>query len=149
MADFSFLNQYAVSGDSRARLTLFGITLANGLSPTLIGRPCGQTNKGYFNALMRSSAKRSLTSGSRQSPAAMAEHRKVDRKFYPEFVITGWEDVVDAKSKEVPFSVDDCKGFIGHLPDHVFDEVRAFFLDMNNFVEDAVSVEEAVEKGNS
>lgn len=148
MPDFSNLNQFAVTELSTARVTLFGITLGNGISPTLIGKPCGQINKAYFNALMRTSAKRALQATSRQNLAAAEEHRRVDRTLYPKFVITSWEDVVDANGEAVMFTEENCIEFIRHLPNHVFDEVRAFFLDMNNFTAEAVSVEEAIEKGN-
>lgn len=149
MVDFSNLNKYDVTNEHVARLTLYSITLANGVSPTLIGRPCGQVNKAYFNALMRSSAKRALQSASRQNLAATEAHRRVDRVLYPRHVLTGWEDMVDANGDLVSFSEENCTDFIRHLPDHIFDEVRAFFLDLGNFTEEAVSVEEAIEKGNS
>ena len=148
MVDFSNLNQYQVTNDKVARITLYNITFSNGKSPVLIGQPCGQINKPYFNALMRTSAKRAIQSSGRQSAAAMAEHRSVDRDLYSKFVITGWEDIIDAQGQEVPFTVENCADFLKSIPSHIFDEIRAFFLDMNNFIEDAVSDEEALEKGN-
>lgn len=149
MVDFSNLSKYEVTNEHVARLTLYSITLPNGVSPTLIGRPCGQINKAYFNALMRSSAKRALQPVSRQNLAATEEHRKVDRVLYAKFVITGWEDVVDASMDSVPFTEENCTDFLRSLPAHIFDEIRAFFLDLGNFTEEAVSIEEAIEKGNS
>lgn len=148
MTDFSFLDSMAVTNERTSELTLHSITLPNGKSPTLIGRHGGQTNKPYFNALLKGGAKkvRAVNAG-KVNIGMIEENRNEDRGLYPQHVITGWKDVCDARAEDVSFSKDACTDFLKHLPDHIFDEVRNYFGNPDNFMGEIPSEEEARVQG--
>ena len=145
MADFSHLSNLEVKSESTAELTLHWILLPNGKSPVLIGRHAGTSNKPYVNALL----KKGIRKGKKVKLTfeTMNENRTADRALYPKFVITGWRDVTDSKMKDVKFTEDECASFLEQLPDHIFDEVRGFFADVDNFA-DVLDMEDIAATGN-
>lgn len=145
MADFSHLNNLEVKSESTAELTLHWIILPDGKSPVLIGRHAGTSNKPYVNALLKTGIKKAKKA--KLSLETMNENRAADRALYPKHVITGWRDVTDSKMNQVKFSVEECASFFEQLPDHVFDEVRGFFADVDNFA-DILDMEDIAATGN-
>lgn len=133
MADFSHLSALEVARDKTARLTLHQITV-NGVSPTLILRPAAEVNKPYYNALLKR-AGRTIRSGV-ISVGVIEENREEDRELFPEYVMTGWDNMVDGETgKDVKFSRDEAVDFLKALPDWLFDEVRNFASNTANYAD--------------
>jgi len=149
MTDFGFVADMKVTNDAVREYTMYGITLPNGESPTLIGRHGGETNKPYFNELLKTAAdKAKMIQAGKVNTGMLAENREQDRALYPQFVLTGWKDVCDAEGEIVAFTKQGCVDFLGALPDHVFDDVRNFFGNPANFM-GTVSADDAVAQGKS
>ena len=85
--------------------------------------------------LKRNSANARKIAVGGMTPEMIEENRSEDRTLYPEHVIVGWEDVVNAQGEEVKFSKDAAKSFVAALPDWLFDNVRMFAGQPANFVE--------------
>jgi len=111
--------------------------------PVLVLAPATESNRGYFNALLRKSRKnmRVVQSG-KVSASVIKQNRDEDRILYADHIITGWKKMLDSNGKEIPFTKEDCKEFIEEIPDWLFDEIRAFASNVQNFIEDAIDVEE-------
>jgi hypothetical protein len=73
----------------------------------------------------------------------LAEHREHDKELYPANVIVGWTGVLDSGNKEVKFSTKEATELLEQLPDYLFDEMRGFANDPENFV----AVIDSEEKG--
>lgn len=102
-------------------------------------------NKGYMNGLLRLTGQ---TKGQRRKKIkvdadSLKEMQKIDRELYPEHVIVGWSGVLDSKKKEVTFSASEVAQLLEQLPDYMFDEIRAFANDPENFVVGIDSEEKA------
>lgn len=69
----------------------------------------------------------------RLTAESIAKDRQQDRDAFPGRVVVGWEGVIDDTGKPVPFTTEDCREFLNALPDDVFDRLRAFVQDANNF----------------
>jgi len=142
MTDFSHLKNLDVK-DKTARYTIHQIAG----TPVLIIKPATEANKPYFNAVLKKSRRnvRALKAGA-INQVMIAENREQDRDLFPKFVVTGWEDLSDAKGKPVEFNRENCEAFLRALPDWIFDEVRDFAGNSVNFTEDMPDVE--VKSGN-
>lgn len=155
MADFGFVRQQAVSDGATARFTLYGIQMPTGDNPVLVGRYAGEANRPYYNALLKRQAKRvqatqAALRANAVTPEMIALNRDDDRELFPRFVLTGWENVCDAKGKPVAFSEENARDFLEALPNEDFDEVRGFFSNRSQFRQaDAITAEEAVAEGNA
>lgn len=135
MANFSHLKTLEITPETTGRFTIHKITV-NGKTPTLIGKPAGQSNKSYFNALLKAGTKNAQALRAGKITSAMIdENRDKDRELYPQHVITGWEDMLDGDGTELTFNKKDCAAFFQHLPDEVFQQVRDFYDNSDNFVE--------------
>ncbi|MBL4904277.1 MAG: hypothetical protein JKY62_16765 [Desulfocapsa sp.] len=135
MTDFSHLGKLQVTSSSTAEYEIIEIEVGD-VSPTLILTVTGESNKGYFNALLRATGQ---GNGQRRgklkvNTKAMEEMRGWDRDLFPDHVIVGWKNMTDANGKDVKFSVAACKDFIAALPNWIFDGVRAYASDPENFV---------------
>lgn len=145
MADFTNLKSLEVHAEKRVDYTLFQIAG----EPVLELAPATEANKPYHNALLRRSRRnqRRIQAGAIDA-ALMAENREDDRSLYAEFIIKGWRRMLDAQGKPVPFTLENVKDFLNALPNWLFDEVRLFASNSQNFVpEVSINVEEAA--GNS
>lgn len=136
MANFSALKSLDVTSGKTVEFKLHQITV-NGKSPTLFLASASETNKPYFNALLRRVGKtsRALKSSS-VNTGVIKELREEDRALYPEFVIKGWSDLYDMETGEpVPFSKVEATNLIAAIPDWLFDDIRNFAGDLSNFTE--------------
>ena len=131
MNQFSHLKKLDVDVKTTAEMTLHAVDGA----PVLILAPALESNKGYFNASLKSSRKhlRSVRNGN-MTAALVEDTRDEDRRLYPIYVIKGWRNVQDMNRKDVPFSPEACAGFLDALPNWLFDEVREFAGMPANFV---------------
>jgi hypothetical protein len=111
--------------------------------PVLIVKPATQSNKPYFNAILRKSKSKvgSIQSGN-LNINMLDENRSEDKKLFPKHVITGWKNVTDSSGKAVLYTFENCNDFVNALPEWIFDKVRNFAATSENFVEEAINVEE-------
>ncbi len=131
MADFSFLQQYDVGADARAEYTCYQITGLDGGPIVLEVAPAGEPNKPYFTALTRYAMKNQRRM--RGNPNIIDDTRKLDRELYPQFVVKGWRNVPDTAGNEVPFSAKRAAEFLALLPAQIFDDLREFCADLDNY----------------
>ena len=123
MAQFGHLKSLAVNGDDTARYTFYEIEG----SPALLVSPATSVNKPFFNAVLRKSkeAARKLRGRKGQIPT--------DAQLFVEFIVRGWEDVIDADGEAVEFDAEAGYDFLMAIPSDMFDDLRAFCLDISNF----------------
>lgn len=106
-----------------------------GAEARLLLAPAGESNQGYFNALLKLTGKRVRQLASRQvSVGDLKKNRDEDRKLFPRHVLVGWEKVETAEDRHrpaeekeyVPFSAEHAAELCAALPDHLFDRIRNF-----------------------
>ena len=127
MNDFSHLDKLNVSKETTATYILYQISG----EPELTVSTSTQANKPYFNAVLRRSGSKA---GKRHKPN-IEQARAEDRDLFPRYVIKGWKGIKDAKGKAVKFSESNCSDFVAALPDWIFDEIRVFCGNVQNFVD--------------
>jgi hypothetical protein len=105
-------------------------------------------NEKYWNAILRrnSASVRRLRSG-RLNAAVLDSTRDHDRELFAKLIVKGWENVEDDQGNPVPFSQEDCLGFLQALPNWIFDDLRNFASDAQNFLEDG-GADEVATSGN-
>lgn len=133
--NFGHLESMNIDARKAVEFTFFNIEGG----PTLFVRPTSQANKAYLNAVLRT-GRRTLRRmrGNKLSVEVLDENRDQDRKLFPKYVITGWKDetVQDSEGNPVPFSKENCELFLRALPNDIFDELRTFCGEPDNFRED-------------
>lgn len=128
--------------------TIFAISFPNPeggeVSPTLQVLSSTDRNEGYLNDLLKSRSVQARakvrTPNSKMLKAARAE----DVRLFAKHVIKGWSNMYDDSAVVVPFSVTECESFLTQLVDsapEIFDELRAFCGDIDNFRESAIDQE--------
>lgn len=134
--DFSHLSKLEVK-DRTAKYPIYQIEG----EPVLIMRPANESNKPYFNSVLRKSRRniRSLQVGA-INQKMIDENREQDRILFPKHVIVGWENMPDSKGENVPFSSENCEAFLRALPNWIFDEIRNFASTSANFFGDPIQV---------
>lgn len=135
--NFSQLDKYAITDENTAEFDLDMIDLGGKETPTIIMRPATEANKAYAKAQLRLSNARVRGVRIRRDVTLkqLEDSRADDRKLFPLHVIVGWRDILDASGKNVPFSQKACEDFLTALPYWVFDEIRSFALQSDNFVD--------------
>lgn len=132
--DFSHLSDLKVQPSKQVE---FAFERIEG-EPTLVVRSSSESNKPYLNALLKS-GRRTLRKmrGGKMSAEVLASNRDQDRELFPKYVIVDWKaaTVRNAAGKPVPFSPEACTAFLQALPNDLFDELRAFCGDVDNFRE--------------
>ena len=131
MGKFKHLKNYEVK-DKTAE---FPLTQIAG-SIVLIMKPATEANKPYFNDKLRNSRRtaRQVRTGALDN-SSLSRDRNKDRDLFPKHVIVGWKNVVDFEGKKVEFNETNCKDFIDSLPDWIFDEIRIFAMDPQEFID--------------
>jgi hypothetical protein len=141
MTDFSYLNKLNVN---ESNVVDYPIVEIEG-SPILKLKPANEGNRGYMNALLRSTGQ---SRGARKTKLKvdskmMDELRETDRALYAEHILSGWSGILDSKGKEVSFSKEDAVSFLKALPNWIFDSIRTFCTDPENFLATIDSAEKA------
>lgn len=145
MSTFTHLKKLDVTAGRTARMTLFGLED----EPVLILAPATESNKPYFNGLLKRSRNNVSRLQAQQFTAELTKaNRDDDRRLYAEFVVKGWERVRDDQHQLVDFTLENVQAFLEALPDYIFDDVRVFATAPRNFIDDLVSNPEEV-AGNS
>lgn len=135
MADFSHFQKLEVSPDDTSTYK-FSDIVVNGVSPVVIVAPATEANKPYYNALLKSQAKRVRQLSRGKVDADMvAENRQEDRRLFPAHVVKGFVDgtVIDSDGKAVKFNRDVAADFVDALPDDIFDAFRNWCATTDNF----------------
>jgi len=141
---FDNLKRLSINSEMTAELTLYRVEG----EPVLILAPANEVNKPYFNELLRMSRKgRTRSAASLVNAAVIKENRDNDRELYPRFVIRGWRRVRGSDGKEVEATPENVRAFCDQLPDWLFDEVRTFAMEIENFIPSETTPEEV--SGNS
>ena len=121
-------------------------------APWLKVHPGGELNKPYYQEMVEKStqgrkARRQLLQGKVDSKA-LERNRNIDRKLYPRYIAAGewggWLD--DETGAEVPYSVAAVTELFEQLPSYLFDGLRAYCNEPENFLEDEMPDEEDVEE---
>ena len=132
MRKFAHLKKLEVAGKT-AWLTLDDLEG----SPQICLRFAGQSNHGYYNALLKRSGGRSrkLLQG-KMDVQMLEDNQEDDRELFPMHVITGWKGIEDEKGKAVPFSRAAAAELCDALPGWVFDKIRNFATTPEQFLEE-------------
>lgn len=109
--------------------------------PCLYLKPAGETNQDYFKAMI-SRIKKAPARLNQVTSGRVKEDRNEDREMFAKYVVKDWSNIRDADQKLVPFNQANCLEFLNALPDHLFDDLRNFAKNLDNFV----GVPEATEK---
>lgn len=146
-ADFSHLRKLSVD---KAKTIEYEIVELEG-NPVLYGVFAGETNRGYYNELIKRSTRNARRFRAKKlSTKELKQHRDEDRELFPVHVLTGWSGVTDARGQPVEFSQSNCESFLDALPDWIFDDVRGFFSNPQSFVDEEMIEDDDVEElGNS
>lgn len=129
MADFSYLNKLEVD---KSTVALYEIDQLEG-SPSLVVSPATQANKPYFNALLKRMPKKQRKK--RLTAQDMENTRDDDRELYAKHIINDWDGIKNSEGALVVFNAENAAGFLMALPDWLFDDIRAFCSDPENFVD--------------
>lgn len=125
MADFSQLKVERVEVQKFTFWNIVG-------EPVLHVKHAGESNKDYFNEQLRH-AEHLQKRRAKLNVEIVKDNRNRDRDLYPQYVVVGWEKVLDKDGNEVPFNAPDCKNFLKALPDEEFDNLRDFCREPYNF----------------
>ena len=148
MVDFSNFGSLKIDGRT-AKYEL--VEMQETPIPWLIVRPIGADNKPYLNALLREfggNQRQMQRVAGTLNAENIARNREINRRLFPEFVVTDWGGVKDKHGAEVPFSVEACRDLFAQLPGYMIDGVRAFCDDPSNFVAGGLSVDVEEVAGN-
>ena len=147
MSQFEHLSALAPKG--QAEFVMYQIAG----EPSIMVEQAGESNRGYYTALIRRNARNARKISAGKIDAAMlAQSRDEDRELYSRHVIKSWEGILDKDGAEVDFSPENCYDFLKALPNWLFDELRVFAGEPANFIEDedpAPLPEEVAELGES
>ena len=113
------------------------IVYEDGTTPTLQVMPANDSNKPYMSALLRNNAQ--VRRVPKVTLKTLARNRNDDIELYAKYIIKGWENVRDENDEQVKFSIDECVEFLEAIVKDntwIFDDIRMFCSDMNNFIED-------------
>lgn len=136
MINFSHLSKLKVSADKTVDYDLYQLEG----EPVLQLLPATEANKPYFNALLRASRKNVRAVQSKKVNVHTIENnRNEDRQLYGKFIVKGWKGIVDSKGKEVEFSEENVLGFLAALPNEIFDDMRTFASETDNFIESGIA----------
>tara|TARA_R110002153_G_scaffold54447_5_gene151678 strand:- start:2348 stop:2821 length:474 start_codon:yes stop_codon:yes gene_type:complete len=119
--------------------------------PSLICKPATNINKAFLNAVMASSKQASRIAKAKRkikgkqdetiTQAAIDKARTDDIELFVDYVVVGWEDVVNQVGDPVDFSPENCRDFLQAIPPEMFTELRLFCLDIRNFRPEAVEMD--------
>lgn len=131
MANFEHLKELAVEPESTAFFLFHRIL---GL-PRLEVRPAHRINRLFLNEMVRGSkeAVRRISATEAPTQEELDEVRAGDADIFARCIVVGWENVVDSEDNEVEFSEDHCREFLMAIPLDMFDDLRIFCMNIENF----------------
>lgn len=139
MTNFDHLKQLDIQPDKTAEYTF---NMIKG-QPTLIVKPATESNRPFFNAMLKKSRKQSKTSlAGAVNDVVVKQNRNEDRQLYSQYIVVGWSNVQDSAGNTVEFSSAVCKEWFEALPDNLFDELRVFCGNFMNFIDAEEDIED-------
>lgn len=111
----------------------------------------GESNPEYFRAILKQPAENQ--NGMRKkkkgtvvvtTDADVKEGRAKDREMFAKYVVVGFVKIVDEDNEDVEFTAENAHALMKALPDWLFDELRNFCLDISNFTDFEMDVEDKV-----
>jgi len=136
---FEHLKKLHIDGKTTARFEISQLDTPPGSKnkhPVLIVRPATEENKEFWNQVVKRLAKNSKAyKGGRTPQDVLDDNFDEDLRLYPLFVIDGWEDVYEDGNKPAPFSSKAAAEYIQALPRWIFQQVRNFCADQENFIQ--------------
>jgi hypothetical protein len=147
MTKFAHFKKLRIDADAIAEYVIEGIEG----EPTLYLRSCSEHNPLFLNEILqRTKADPSL--GEQKSIEdftleMLEETRQRDLEMFSTSIVAGWKQVYDAEGNEVPFSQEDCLDFLTAIPSDIFNGLRLFAMDADNFrgIGNAMEAEEIKE----
>ena len=135
MGKFSYLQKKAVTETAEAEFTLYQLEG----EPVLTVAPATEANRDFFNAFLKRTGNIQRTSSTNKSLTSrqLKQIRNEDRVLFSKHIVKDWDGIVDDKGKPVEFSYENSREFLDALPDHIFDDLRAFAREPSNFLEDS------------
>lgn len=138
MANFTHLRKLAADKIVEYKMPELGPDAA------LTLRCANEGNSGYMNDLLRltGQAKGARSRKVKVDAKSLDEMRGHDKDLYPKHVIVGWSGVPDHKGKDVEYTPSEGSDLLRDLPNHLFDEMRNFATDPENFVKVVIDSEQ-------
>lgn len=140
MGRYSGLSKLKVSDAATREFRLDGVDLGAG-TPKLIVRHAGESNSGYWTAILKQSNERQQRAR-KLTQQQIDDNRADDCKLLAKHVVVNWANVLEddarnpGKPKPSDFSPETCEEFLVELatnaPD-IFGALRAFVGDPDNF----------------
>lgn len=137
-SDFSYLTALEVSGESTTRYVLKALRG----QPALIVAPATDANPAYWDAVLALGQSHiRIRRGVDVSTKMLDEDRASYRQMFAKHVVRGWDGVLSKEGAVVPFSAEKLGEFLRLLPASMFDAMRAFAENDNNFRAEALAAE--------
>ncbi len=137
MNDFSHLAELQVSDKKTKKFTFDGVKG----EPYFMVLSATEANKEYFNDALKQQRKNNIK---KMSAVSIKKARDRDRQLYPKHVIKDGGNLYDVKGDLIPFSKEVANQFLDQLPDHIFDDLREYCLEVENFVDAEDEIEDLI-----
>jgi hypothetical protein len=147
MGQFDYLRQLDVTEDKTAELQLISIVGVDKAVPVLIGKPANEANKSLLNAVLKRNKggkKSAVVVGAARrdlSAETLDLQRDEEKPLYAEHVLVGWKHIPDMNGEPVEFTPENAKEFLESLPDWIFEDIRQFFQNPMNFLDEGESLD--------
>jgi hypothetical protein len=138
MFDFSHLKKQEAKKDSAVEFVIQGV---EGDSILYVKPALPEYNPAFRKAVLSIAEKN-------RKLRKKNDDEELDYDIYSKTIVVGWNGVVDASGKEVPFSEDVCKEYLKAIPAWLFTDLKAFSRDVENWMDD-IDTEEAAKNSES
>ena len=140
--DFGF-ESLEINNKTTARYIIYAVKG----EPYVDVMPALETTRDYYNAVLRRTKKNMRRRMSAITATQLGEQRDEDRELFAAHIIKGW-NFKDRAGNAIPFSQKNVHAMLKALPDWLFDEMRTWCGDANNFLKQTdMTEEEVVETG--
>ena len=140
MAEYTHLEKHKPKGI--ARFEFWDLEGHDGKTPPWVDVVlANSSNKPYFNAALKAQAKyrqQQRIAAGKMNANDVEINRNVDRALYPKYVVKDWGNILSDEKDSPKFSEAECRKWFKSLPDHIFDKLRDFAPQPENFVADEV-----------
>lgn len=127
---FEHLHKYEI----REKVVEFKLVNIEG-EPVLKLAPATEANREYFRELLRLNKVNIRRANRVIDDSIMRDNLAKDRILYAQYIVVGWVGVKDGDGNLVTFSKENVAAFLQALPDWVFNQIRSFASEPENFVE--------------
>lgn len=144
--DFSNLESMKVKPSSTAIYVFHDIEG----EPTLLVKPAHEVNTPYINAVLKKSNKRMMRMLQRgkMNKSMLDDNREKDYSLFSKYIIEDWTvSPKDVAGQSVGFSKENCEDFLRAIPVDMFNDLRDFCADIDNFRDDEDSHDEESREG--